>query len=86
MNVEPRTTRLWLDALLRSGLCLNYDPTVTSIGQATQIEISPAGRQHLTWGLENREYLGCMADVTPLLDREVLEGLKGDGTPKPKGW
>lgn len=67
MNIENRAVLLWLDELLKTGLILNYDPTVQEIDHASQVEISPAGKQHLFWSQGNHEYLSAMADVTPLL-------------------
>lgn len=67
MNLDSRPVLLWLDTMLKTGLLLNYDPTVQDIQQATRVELAPAGRQHLEWALGNLEYLGAMAEVTPLL-------------------
>lgn len=67
MDVENRAVLLWLDEMLKTGLILNYDPTVQEIDHASQVEISPAGKQHLFWAQGNHEYLSAMADVTPLL-------------------
>ena len=67
MDVENRAVLLWLDEMLKTGLILNYDPTVQESDHASQVEISPAGKQHLFWAQGNHEYLSAMADVTPLL-------------------
>lgn len=76
MNIEDRAVLLWLDALLKTGLMLNYDPTVLEIAGATSLEISPAGRQHLFWATRSYEYLSAMAEVTPLLSEESFVALK----------
>lgn len=78
MNIESRAVLLWLDAMLKSGLLLSYDPTVQDISSAHQIEISPAGRQHLFWATGNFEYLSAMADVTPLLTESVFTRMVED--------
>ncbi len=75
MGVEARATEAWLDALLKTGLCQNYDPTVTDVVQASRIEASPAGRQHLSWATGNIDYLSAMADVTPLRDEGVFNAM-----------
>jgi GTPase SAR1 family protein len=67
MDVENRAVLLWLDAMLKTGLLLNYDPTVQDIDAALRVEVSPAGRQHLYWSTGNNEYLSAMAEVTRLL-------------------
>ena len=76
MNIEDRAVLSWLDAMLKTGLLLNYDPTIQDIRQASLVEISPAGRQHLFWGMGNYEYLSAMADVTPLLSEETFTQLR----------
>ena len=79
MNIEDRAVQLWLDAMLKTGLILNYDPTVQDIGTATHIEISPSGKQHLFWALGNNEYLSAMAEVTPLLSEATFRQLRDHG-------
>ena len=73
MGIEARAAELWLDAMLKTGLVLNYDPTIEAIESATRVEISPSGRRHLRWSMGVFEYLGAMADVTPLLSENVLD-------------
>src|SRR6266511_2738398 len=85
MNVESRAIYLWLEAMLKSGLLLNYDPTVQLIMDAHQIEISPAGRQHLYWATGNYEYLSAMADVTPLLSEATFMQISQDLRDR-RGW
>jgi ABC-type iron transport system FetAB ATPase subunit len=75
MGIEARATYLWLEALLETGLVLNYDPTITDVMEARQVEVSPSGRLHLHWGLGNYEYISAMAIVTPLLTESVFSGL-----------
>lgn len=75
MGLEARATEAWLEALLKTGLCQNYDPTVTDIIHATRIEASPAGKQHLEWATNNVDYMSAMADVTPLKDEATRNAL-----------
>lgn len=75
MNIESRATYLWLQSLLDDQLVLNYDPTVTDIKDATQVEISPSGRLHLHWAQGNQDYLSAMSAVTPLLTEAVYADL-----------
>ncbi|MFL5245095.1 MAG: cold shock domain-containing protein [Gemmataceae bacterium] len=72
MNIEARAIRLCLNSMLETGLCLSYDPTAKRIDDCFRIQISPAGRQHLSWGLKDWVYLESMAEVTPLLESEVV--------------
>jgi hypothetical protein len=67
MNIENRAVMLWLDTMLKTGLLLNYDPTVQDIAHASRVEVSPAGRQHLYWATGNAEYVSAMAETTPVL-------------------
>ncbi|WP_239329721.1 AAA family ATPase [Frankia sp. CiP3] len=68
MYIEPRAVMLWLDVMLKSGLCLNYDPTVLKADEARRLELSPSGEQHLEWSKFDLEYASAMADVTPIAD------------------
>lgn len=77
MGIEARAANLWLDSMLKAGLCLNFDPTVIDIEAARQIEISPAGRRHSMWASGHFEYLAAMAAVTPLLDEATYLSLQG---------
>jgi hypothetical protein len=79
MNIEDRAVLLWLDAMLQTGLLLNYDPTVQDISKATRVEISPAGRQHAHWANGNIEYLSAMTDVTPLLSEAAFVEMRDKG-------
>ncbi len=72
----------WLDELLKTGLVLNYDPTVQHVADATLLEISPAGRQHLYWATGSHEYLSAMADVTPLLSEATFTEMQDHRHPK----
>ncbi len=85
MNIESRGVYLWLDAMLKSGLALSYDPTIQDIAKVRQIEISPAGRQHVYWAIGNYEYLSAMADVTPVLSEAVYTQMKVDLHDR-RGW
>ncbi len=51
MLIEPGVTLDWINYMLETGLCFNYDPTITTIERASKIEISPSGFQHLQWGI-----------------------------------
>lgn len=76
MDFQPRAVDLWLDAMLKTGLVLNFDPTVQDIANCTVLELSASGRRHLSWALGNFEYLGAMAEVTPILTENVFEILR----------
>jgi hypothetical protein len=76
MSLDDRSVLLWLDAMLKTGLLLNYDPTVQEIVHASQVEVSPAGRQHLAWASGSWPYLEAMAETTPLLSEEVFHQMR----------
>ncbi|WP_436522795.1 AAA family ATPase [Actinoplanes sp. HUAS TT8] len=65
-----------VDALLRAGLVLNFDPTVTDFSSASRVEISLSGRQHLSWSLGYFEYVNAMADVTPIRSMAAFDGMR----------
>lgn len=73
MMVDTSITLAWLNRMLESGLCLNYDPTVTTINNAGKIELSPSGYQHLQWGTRDSDYMQMMLEVTPLTDRYIFD-------------
>jgi cold shock CspA family protein/energy-coupling factor transporter ATP-binding protein EcfA2 len=68
LGVPEAVTSLWLDTMLKCGLCLNYDPTNNAIAQAVRIEISPSGHQHLAWAIGELVYIDAMMEVTPIRD------------------
>lgn len=87
MQVSHRASLSWLDSLLKTGLCFSYDPTLTNVYEAQRIEISPSGRQHLSWSVNDRDYIKAMAEVTPLRDRSVFEVLRDlDRRPEREVW
>jgi hypothetical protein len=57
--------------MLKTGLCLGYDPTVDAVAETKRLEISPSGMQHLYWGLRDWVYLDAMAETTPILEPDV---------------
>lgn len=74
-GIHPQVTNSCLSALVRTGLILNYDPTLISLDDTSKIEISPSGRTHLLWATTDAEYLQMMKDVTPIRDRKVHDDL-----------
>jgi hypothetical protein len=76
MGVHARTLAPWLQALLRTGLLLDYDPTVKDVSDASRLEISPAGKVHLIWGSTDRDYVAFMKEVTPVRDKETYDQLR----------
>lgn len=86
LNYDARVVNSWLDALLKSGLCYDYDPTVTDVLRANRVEITPAGQQHLSWARTNFEYLSTMADVTAIRNRDVFEAMLSAIGYRGTGW
>lgn len=76
MGFDRRAVDLWLDALLKKALVLNYDPTKTDAEAATQLETSPSGELHLYWGRGNYDYLVAMAEVTTIHDQSAFNDLE----------
>lgn len=81
MGLDRRVLSLWLDALLKKALIVNYDPTCVDEEHATQLEISPSGDLHWFWGGGNWDYVFAMAEVTPIYDQRALCG-DGAGLPE----
>jgi energy-coupling factor transporter ATP-binding protein EcfA2 len=79
MMIDASATRAWLSRLLEAGLCLSYDPTVTTVDAAGKLELSLAGYQHLRWGVHDCDYAQTMLEVTPLVEREVFDQLTSLG-------
>ncbi|MGW0638312.1 hypothetical protein [Nocardia salmonicida] len=86
LGYDSRSTRTYIDSLLKSGLCHDYDPMVTDIARATRIQITPAGRQHLYWARSDFYYLDTMADVTHIRNRSVFDDLNEAISPGGTGW
>jgi hypothetical protein len=76
MGIERRAVSLWLDALLKKVLILNYDPTRVDAESASQLEVSPSGELHLYWGLGNYDYLLAMAETTAILNQAAFGDLE----------
>jgi hypothetical protein len=77
MGLERRAIHLWLDALLKKALVLNYDPTKIDADSVTQLEISPSGELHLFWGRGNYDYLEAMSEITTILAPTGFDALEG---------
>lgn len=75
MGIEARPVELVLNALVKGGLVLNFDPQLDEVAQGA-VEISPAGRRHLVWGTGNIEYVAAMSQTTPLLVEAVLDEMR----------
>lgn len=73
MDFERRAVALWLDALLKTALLFNYDPTCVDEASATKLEISPSGELHLFWGSRGYDYLFAMSETTPIRDEAAFK-------------
>jgi hypothetical protein len=67
MNIDPLATKASLDAMLKRGLCLSYDPTTEGIKATVKVEIAPSGMQHLAWAQRDWVYLESMSVVDPIV-------------------
>ena len=76
VGIEPRTSTRCLNALLHTGLVLEYDPTAKEAKNDGRVQISPSGRQHLLWALGDFVYLESMAITTPVLEESVFDEIK----------
>lgn len=76
LGVVSRPVDLWVDVMLKTGLVLNYDPTIQDVDEARVIEISPAGRRHLAWSTGTLEYVSSMAEATPILTESIFQDLR----------
>jgi hypothetical protein len=79
MLVDASVTLSWLSALLEGGLCLSYDPTVTTISSVDKVELSHSGFQHLRWATREADYLHAMLEVTPLVDQAIYDQMMAIG-------
>lgn len=86
INVDARATLSHIDALLKTGLARNSDPTVLAAKDASQIELAPSGEQHLAWSKANWEYISAMADVTSILSEEWFSKLQATVQQGGAGW
>lgn len=77
IGIERRATLICMDAMLRTGLCFSYDPTIRDIGNVKKIQLSPSGLQHLHWGTWDETYTSSMLQVTPIASEEIYEKLRG---------
>jgi hypothetical protein len=75
MGFERRVVSCWLDAMLRTALCWNYDPTINEVSKASKIEIAPSGNEHLIWATNDPEFMHAMMYVTPLVSQDVFDRL-----------
>lgn len=66
IGVDRQAALLTVETLLKTGLCMNYDPTKLEIADVQRIQISPSGEQHLAWGAWDENYIGSMVVVTPI--------------------
>jgi len=76
IGIERRPTLLCLDAMLKTGLCFSYDPTIRDIDSTKKIQLSPSGLQHLHWGSWEESYLYSMLQVTPIGDESTYERIR----------
>ncbi len=72
IGVDRRAVTILLDALLRTGLCFSYDPTVTDITNVGRLRLSPSGFRHLTWGAKDFVYIDSMMQITPIHDKDAF--------------
>jgi len=76
MNIDRRATSACLEQAMQLGLCLGYDPTAVKVIDATKLEISPSGTQHVQWALRDWIYIESMSEVTPLHDANAAEVIR----------
>jgi hypothetical protein len=80
MGIERRATLMCLDVMLKTGLCYSYDPTIRDITNASKIQLSPSGLQHLHWGSWDETYISTMLRVTPISSEAVYNRLQALST------
>lgn len=86
LNIGERALELWIDSMLRTGLCLSYDPKITTISENMKIEISPSGQQHFLWGIQDWVYMDSLLHVTPINDKKYYEKLNSIYLTKPASY
>lgn len=75
MGADRSITLRHLEYLLRKGLINSYDPTVLDIEIASQLEITPSGREHYIWALNDYDYIYSMIEVTLIVNSTLYEEL-----------
>jgi energy-coupling factor transporter ATP-binding protein EcfA2 len=75
MTFPAHVVSAWLDVMLKTGLCLSYDPTIVDIGKVQKVELSTSGLQHLLWGTGDSVYAYSMLQVTPILSAVAFEDI-----------
>ncbi len=78
MDIDARATKACLDAMLKLGLCLSYDPTTEGIEDTVKVEIAPSGHQHLVWAKQDWVYLESMAEITPMYESEACDTIRAN--------
>jgi hypothetical protein len=79
IGIDQGTVIRAVNALLQTGLVLDFDPTAKSVAVNSRVQVSPSGRQHLLWSSSDWVYLESMAYATPLLDENVFEIVSQSG-------
>src|SRR5262249_23676186 len=86
IGYDARVVSVWLDSMLKSGLCLSYDPTIISLEASSRIQLSPSGRQHRAWASTDFVYLESMMEVCPITDQSVYQQIDELFTARPPGF
>jgi hypothetical protein len=73
IGIDQGTVVRAVNALLQTGLVLDFNPTAKTIAINSRVQVSPSGRQHLIWSVSDWVYIESMAYATPLLDESVFE-------------
>jgi len=77
LGVPDDIARALLEKLLVGELVETYDPARMDLRHPdTRIKITPRGRLHLDWALNECTYVRLMAEVDPLVDREAAASLR----------
>ncbi|MCY3725605.1 MAG: AAA family ATPase [Rhodobacteraceae bacterium] len=75
-EISQSSTRVCLAELLKTGLILNFDPTVKDLNSDCKLEASPSGIVHLDWATTDQDYIGIMKDITFMRKKEVVDTIR----------
>jgi GTPase SAR1 family protein len=85
MGFDSRGVSPILQKLLRTELCVGYDPTVVDLAKASQIELQPSGEIHLRMAMNDWAYMDAMCQVTNILDKDAFAEMSAAYNTGPSG-
>ncbi|MFC1679096.1 hypothetical protein ACFL2T_02670 [Elusimicrobiota bacterium] len=76
MNIGVSAVRKALASMMAFGLIESFDPTQAAIAEAERVRVSHSGVLHLEWSTGNPVFMSCMAEISPISERNAWDQLK----------